>query len=69
MSYQNESKRLQRQEADTVAKQKKKPGIYDEYREAFQSPDLSDSEVEELRRPIILLAQTICEHVWDQKFY
>ena len=43
--------------------------IYDEYREAFEKSEFTDSEIEELRKPIILLAQTICEHVWGEKFY
>lgn len=48
---------------------KKKNSIYDEYREVFEMPELTDRQIDEFRKPMILLAQTICEHVWGQKFY
>jgi hypothetical protein len=50
-------------------RQKKKRDIRDQYREILQMPDLTDSEIDEIRKPMILLAQTICEHVWGQRFY
>lgn len=48
---------------------KKKKDICDQYRELLQMPELTDSQIDEIRKPMILLAQTICEHVWGQKFY
>ena len=48
---------------------KKKKDICDQYRELLHMPELTDLEVDEMRKPVILLAQTICEHVWGKKFY
>ena len=51
------------------APKKKAKDIYDKYREFLKKPDLKNKEIDEMRKNIILLAQTICEHVWGKKFY
>ena len=43
--------------------------VYDQYREILEMPDLTEREIDEMRPHVELLAQTICEHVWDTKFY
>ena len=47
----------------------KKKDICDEYRRVLEKLDLSDKKVEEMRKNLTLIAQTICEHVWGKKFY
>ena len=54
---------------NSKSKRNKKKDIRDQYRELLKLPELTDSEIEEIRKPMILLAQTICEHVWGKKFY
>ena len=49
--------------------QKRRPNVYAKYRQLLKRPDLTDQEIEKMRKPLILLAQTICEHVWGKKFY
>ena len=39
------------------------------YRKILQPPDLSDQEIDEMRKHVIQLAQTLCEHVWGKRFY
>jgi hypothetical protein len=46
-----------------------KPKTCEQYRQLLNRPRLSDQEIEAMRKHIILLAQTICEHVWGKKFY
>ena len=48
---------------------KKKKDILNEYRLVLKKPNLSNKEVEEMRKNLRLIAQTICEHVWGKKFY
>lgn len=48
---------------------KKKVDTCELYRRVLKMPHLTHKEIDEMRRPIILLAQTICEHVWGKKFY
>jgi len=43
--------------------------IYNQYREILEMPQLTDEEIEQMRPHILLLAQTICEHVWGKDFY
>ena len=43
--------------------------IYARYRRILKMPELSKEKVNEMRRHLGLLAQTICEHVWEKKFY
>ena len=47
----------------------KKKDILNEYRRVLGKPNLSDKKVEEMRKNLRLIAQTICEHVWGEKFY
>lgn len=47
----------------------KKKDIRDEYRRILGKPDLSNKKIEEMRKNLRLIAQTICEHVWGKKFY
>ena len=48
---------------------KKKVDIYEKYRRILMMPDLTNKEIDEMRKHLGLLAQTICEHVWGKKFY
>ena len=41
----------------------------DKYRELLKQPGLTAEQIEEMRKHIMLLAQTICEHVWGKKLY
>lgn len=43
--------------------------IYDKYRKILETPNLTEKEIEEMRRNMKLLAMIICEHVWKKKFY
>ena len=52
-----------------MLKRRNRPDIYDEYRRILKMPDLSNKKIEEMRKYLGLLAQTICEHVWGKKFY
>jgi len=52
------------------AKEKRrKADIYEKYRRILNMPRLTNKEIEEMRKHLTLLAQTICEHVWGEKFY
>ena len=52
-----------------MPRKKKRPDIYDKYRRILKMPDLSNREINEMRKNLSHLAQTICEHVWKKKFY
>ena len=43
--------------------------IHEKYRQLLKRPGLTAEQIEEMRKHVILLAQTICEHVWGKKFY
>ncbi len=43
--------------------------IHVQYRRLLNQPKLTAPEIEAMRRRVILLAQTICEHVWRKKVY
>ena len=43
--------------------------IYWRYREVLGRPELTVKEVDQMRKHLGLLARTICEYVWGQKFY
>jgi len=47
----------------------KKVDIYEKYRRILKMPGLTNKEIDEMRKHLGLLAQTICEHVWGKKFY
>ena len=49
--------------------QSKSNNIYNTYRNILDMPDLTNEEIDKMRPHVILIAQTICEHVWDKKFY
>jgi len=48
---------------------RRKAGIYEKYRHILNRPDLTDKEIDEMRKNLSLLARTICEHVWGKRFY
>jgi hypothetical protein len=48
---------------------RKKASIYEKYRRILNMPDLTNKEIDEMRKRISLLTQTICEHIWGKKFY
>ena len=52
-----------------MARRNKRPNIYEKYRRILKMPDLKNKEIEEMRKHLTLIAQTICEHVWKKKFY
>jgi hypothetical protein len=52
-----------------MPKRKKRLDIYDKYRRILKMPNLTNKEIDEMRKSLIFLAQTICEHVWGKKFY
>jgi hypothetical protein len=51
----------------------KRPGAAhksrEQYRRLLKRPRLPDKKIEAMRKYVILLAQTICEHVWGKRFY
>lgn len=50
-------------------KRKRKADIYETYRHILKMPNLANKEIDEMRKNLIFLAQTICEHTWGKKFY
>ena len=48
---------------------KRKRDIYDKYRQTLEMLDLTKKEIDKLRIHMILLPQTICEHIWGKKYY
>ena len=50
-------------------KRQRKADIYAEYRQVLGKPKLRKQDIDKMREHLILLAQTICEHVWGKKFY
>lgn len=49
--------------------ERKRKDIYQRYREVLKMSDLTKNEIDEMRNHMILLARTICEHVWGEDFY
>lgn len=43
--------------------------IHERYRHLLRRPDLTNSQVEAIRRRVAEIARAICEHVWGKKFY
>jgi hypothetical protein len=43
--------------------------LHDTYHKFLKQPGLTTEQIEAMRRHVIFLARTICEHVWDKKFY
>jgi len=52
-----------------VGKNKSKVDIYQKYRVILEMQQLTNREIEAMRRNLRIIAQTICEHVWGKKFY
>jgi hypothetical protein len=50
-----------------MAKGKKRPDIYAKYRRILRMADLKNSQIDEMRKYLGLLAQTICELVWGER--
>ena len=48
---------------------RKRKDIYEEYRRCLKNPNLTEKEIDEMRINTQLLARTICEHIWGEKFY
>ena len=57
------------EEKMSVRGKKKKVDIYEKYRRILKMPGLTNKEIDEMRKHLGLLAQTICEHIWKKKFY
>lgn len=43
--------------------------LHKKYRQLLKRPGVSPEEIESMRKHMILLAKTICEHVWAKKVY
>lgn len=43
--------------------------VDDLYRKLLNAPDLTRKEIDEIRRHVQRIAQTICEHVWGKKVF
>jgi hypothetical protein len=52
-----------------MRKRKKRPDVYAKYRRILKMPDLSNKKIDEMRKNLGFIAQTICEHIWKKKFY
>ncbi len=48
---------------------KKKVDIYEKYRRILNMRGLTNKEIDEMRKHLGSLSQTISEHVWKKKFY
>lgn len=48
---------------------KKSSTVHERYRAVLGRPALADREIEEMRKHIVRLARTVCEHAWGKKFY
>jgi hypothetical protein len=48
---------------------RRKINIYEKYRRILKMPKLEDKEIDEMRKNLSLLAQTICKNLWGKKFY
>ena len=47
----------------------RKSDIYENYRRILRKRDLTNREIDGMRKHLSLLARIICEHVWKKKFY
>jgi hypothetical protein len=47
----------------------KVPHTDEQYRRLLKRPHLTGRDIVAMRRGMIRLAQTICEHVWGKKFF
>lgn len=45
--------------------QQQQSNIYESYRNILHKPELLESEIDEMRQNVILLAEAICNHIWD----
>ena len=43
--------------------------LHDKYGRLLKERGLTAEQIEAMRKHVILLARTICEHVWGKKFY
>jgi hypothetical protein len=55
--------------AENTTKSAKSTKMGDLYRKVLGRPELTDQEIDEIRKHMIRLAQTVCEHVWGKRFY
>ena len=59
---------------DRTKNKGRKVDIYRKYRRILRMPDLTDEEIDEMRKHVSLLARVpayagTCERVWGKKFY
>lgn len=52
-----------------ATRNKRKSDIYERCRRILKRSNLTNKEIDEMRKYLGLLAQTICEYVWKKKFY
>lgn len=50
-----------------MPRRKQKRSIYDKYREILNKPELSDEEIDKMRKNIRLIALSLVEHVIKRK--
>lgn len=50
-----------------MTKKRKRKSIYQKYREIIRKPDLSDEDIDKMRKNIRLIALSIVEHVTKTK--
>jgi hypothetical protein len=55
--------------AKALAADRRTRKIHELYRRVLGRPALTDREIEEMRKHLIRLAETLCEHVWGKNFY
>jgi hypothetical protein len=52
-----------------MPKRRKRSDIYTKYRRILRMPGLSNKRIDEMRKNLGLIVQTICECVWKKKVY
>jgi len=51
------------------SKNSSRDDIYDKYRRILKMPNLTKEEIDEIRKNLRLICQSICEHIWGKKLY
>jgi len=53
----------------TRASKNQKKDICEKYRQILKMPNLSGKKIDEIRKNLRLICQSICEHIWGKKLY
>lgn len=54
---------------NATGNKQRKSDIYKKYRRILRRLNITEKEIEEIRRHLSLLAQIICKYAWKKKFY